>query len=309
MKMNFRRQSSNRGRYIFFSLFAIVALILGFGFRDATVSIIAVVGKPVLKGTFSIIQSTTFTTSLFGSKADLVRERDALSERNRVLESEKETEAIARLYGEDVQKVIARAMDERIVSSVFSRPNFTPYDSLLLDKGKKDGVKEGSLVYGTGNRVIGYIAHAYDTISHTVLFSTAGVQSVVYMPSTRTLVRAVGFGGGVIRLSIPQGIHVKEGDEVSYPTLSPSPIGKITRIVKTDTNPDIFGYVTISDSPFNLFVVSIGTGDYQSPSKNELEKNMQFATTTAQTFFKIPEGYTVSISTTTATTTATSTIR
>lgn len=307
MKITSRRRSNSRGRYIFLSLFLGVALILGFVFRDVTVGLIAIVGKPVLSSALSLVRSTSFTASLFGSKADIVRERDALKERNKELESQKEESELLSLYGVDVQKALIGNKDTRIIASVLSRPNFTPYDSFLLDKGKENGVQEGALLFGTENRVIGYIARAYNTLSHAVLFSTAGVESVVYIPESHVLVRAVGAGGGVMRLSIPQGIDVREGLLVSYPTLSPSPIGKITRVVKTETSPDIFGYVTLSDSPFNLFIVSISTGTYITPSVTELEKNMEHATTTARGFFEVPDGFKISVSTSTASTTEIST--
>jgi len=307
MKMISRRRSNDKGRFIFFSLFLVVALVLGLVFRDATMGVISYIGKPVLKSALTVVRSTSFTSSLFGSKADLVRERDELKERNRILESEKEERTLSDSYSEDIKKVLEGAKDERIIASVLSRPNFTPYDSLLLDKGSREGVRNSALLYGTGNRVIGYIAHAYETLSHAVLFSTAGIESVVYIPSTHALVRAVGAGGGVMRLTIPQSIDVQEGSLVSYPTLSPSPIGVISRIVKTETNPDIFAYVTLADSPFNVFVVGVGTSIFKSPSEAELEKNMEPATTTSQGFFTVPEGYKVIVSTSTVTSTATST--
>ena len=296
------RRSNSRSRYVFLLLFLGVALVLGFVFRNQTITTISIVGKPILKSAFSVIHSTSFTTSLFGSKADLIKERDGLLERNKVLESESEERDLKEMYSEDIERIFTGSSDDKITASVLSRPNFTPYDSLLLDKGSNDGVTNGALLFGTKKRVIGFVARTYETLSHAVLFSTAGVESVVYIPKARVLVRAIGVGGGVMRLSIPQGIEVSEGIEVSYPTLSPSPIGKITRIVKTETSPDIFGYVTLSDSPFDLFVVNIGTSNFTSPSIAELEKNMEQATSTAKAYFEVPDGFKITVSTSTAST-------
>ena len=303
MKMISRRQSNKRGRLVFFSFFVVFALVTGIFFRDQSSRIIASIAQPLLSHISSGFQSTEFIASLFGDKASIAHERDLLREKNAALESEKQSLIIAKTYSDDVQNVLDTTKDKRIVAAVVSRPNFTPYDTLLIDRGARDGVPEGALVYANSSRAIGYIKKVYDSLSHVALFTTAGVELLVYLPESHALAHAVGMGGGLIRVSVPQGVRIKTGDIVTYPTITPSIIGTVSKIVTTPTNPDVYAFLTVDTVPFSLFVVSVDTRSFTMPSRAELEKNMNGATTTAKNFFAPPSGFEIPGYTTTAPTT------
>jgi cell shape-determining protein MreC len=290
MKMISRRRYNTTGRWIFFSLFVVVVIVFGMWFREQSSEIVGKFGRPLLMSTTRALHSTVFIGSLFGNTATLVRERDSLRDRAAMLESENTMLKVASNYDDAIQKVINTEHSEDVVASIISRPNFTPYDSLLIDKGTRDGVRDGAVVYRDGNTAVGFIRHAYESLSHVVLFSTAGVETLVYLPATNILVQALGMGGGTIRLTIPQGVVVHEGDIATYPTLSPSPIGRIQSISTTPTNPDAFAFITLPDIPFSMFAVRVSARSYEAPDATLIEKNMRDATTTATTYFTIPSG-------------------
>lgn len=281
-----RRRYNERSRLYFLYAFIVLALVLGIFFREQSARYVTLIGKPLLTNITSGIHSTLFVSGLFGSKASLIRERDALKEQVETLRSEQEA---VRARASTTSSTLSS--DERVSAAVISRPSFTPYDSLLIDKGARDGIHEGALVLAHENRAIGYVKKTYDSLSHVALFTTAGVESLVYLPSSRILAQARGMGGGTIRISVPQGMRIQEGDVVVYPTISRQSIGTISKIVTTPTSPDIYAYVHVSEVPFSLFTVDVTTRSFTPPTLQELQENMADATSTAATYFETPANF------------------
>jgi cell shape-determining protein MreC len=280
-----RRRYNQRSRLYFLYFFIVVALVLGIFFREQSAQYVTLFGKPLLTNITSGIRSTVFMSQLFGSKASLIRERDTLQGQVQTLTSEMEARDAAEYFE------ATSTHDDRIAAAVISRPSFTPYDSLLIDKGSRDEVHEGALVLAHGFQAIGYIKKSYDSLSHVALFTTAGVESLVYVPSPRILARAIGMGGGTIRISVPQGVRIKEGDIVIYPTISRQTIGTISKIVTTPTSPDVYAYVHVDEVPFSLFAVEVTKQHFTPPTLKELEANMADATSTASVFFETPSDF------------------
>src|SRR6185437_11065969 len=57
------------------------------------------------------------------------------------------------------------AQTHLLLAGVLQHPPQTPYDTLTLDVGARNGVVQGALVYAGGTYVIGTITEVYDTTS------------------------------------------------------------------------------------------------------------------------------------------------
>lgn len=138
---------------------------------------------------------------------------------------------------------------EMLVSAILSKPNVSPYDTIIVDVGESAGVEEGSLVFALGDIPIGRIFDVYPNSAKVVLFSSAGDKTEVVMNDKNISMQIVGRGGGNFEMIIPRDFVLEEGSTVSLPGIS-SYIVAIVETVVSDPR-DSFTKVLLS-SPVNI---------------------------------------------------------
>ncbi len=148
--------------------------------------------------------------------------------------------------------------EPRVAAGVIGRPTALPYDVLMLDKGEADGIALNAPVYARENTVIGFVVAVYAQSSLVALVSTPGFTSTVYVYGPNIYTTAVGIGGGVTRIHVPQGIALATGDLIIIPSLSKGVYGAVNAVDSVPELPEQYGYVT-SDIPINsLRAVAVG---------------------------------------------------
>ncbi len=195
-----------------------LSLVAGIIFwRDGIASVLWRVGEPVLNTGGAAGGFLTSVASPFFSKAGLVSENDRL----RQALAAATTALIDRdmLYRENLE-LKARlgrtaTSSGAILAGILLRPPGTPYDTLILDAGKNDGVQVGNLVSPGGTIVIGAIDEAYDTTSRVRLFSSPQEKHEGFIAGTIP-VTVKGLGGGAMVAEVPVGEPVAVGSDVTF---------------------------------------------------------------------------------------------
>ncbi|KKQ77805.1 MAG: Cell shape-determining protein MreC [Parcubacteria group bacterium GW2011_GWA1_38_7] len=101
-----------------------------------------------------------------------------------------------------------------IVASIIARSPQIPMDSLFLDKGISDGVKEGDLVL-IGERVlIGKIVETSKNKSIASLTSFADLVSYGFVDRTEESLEIKGTGGGSMGMKVPIDFDIIVGDKI-----------------------------------------------------------------------------------------------
>lgn len=145
-----------------------------------------------------------------------------------------------------------------ILAGVIGRPTALPYDVLLIDRGVSDNIKEGAPVYAGSGAALGFVAAVYEHSSVVALVSTPGYVSTVYVYGPNIYTTAIGQGGGVTRIHVPQGVVLSVGDPVVMPSLARGIYGSITAVDSVPERPEQYGYMT-SDIPLgSLRFVAVG---------------------------------------------------
>ena len=108
-----------------------------------------------------------------------------------------------------------------ILAAILSKPNQSPYDTLVIDAGMEQGVKEGNTVFALGNIPIGVIAKIYPHSSKVVLFSSSGEKTQAVTPPGNVYLELVGRGGGNFEMIIPADFKLARGDEIVLPGITP----------------------------------------------------------------------------------------
>ena len=136
-----------------------------------------------------------------------------------------------------------------VLSAILAKPNLTPYDTLIIDRGALDGIKVDDRVFAKGNILIGYIESVENSSSKVIMFSTPGNISQVVYGNTGKYFNARGVGNGSISVDVSRETEVALGDMFFYPGLDNVLIG-VARKIDFDAR-DAFRKVIIK-SPINI---------------------------------------------------------
>ncbi len=205
-------------------------------------------------------------SAFFRTRSEWSRERTELYERIRELE---EAHARARIY--EGEYGFATSSEDRIVAQVTKVPNDTPYDTVVVNKGSADGVLEGVYAY-RGSTAIGSVAKVYSHSSLITLFSTAGIESPVFIYGPNVYARGMGMGGGVIQVAVPQGITISVGDPVVVPFTHTDIYGTISYIESDPSDPDQYAFVSQDGALSSLRTVTLGRIREDAPTFAQMEE-------------------------------------
>jgi len=142
--------------------------------------------------------------------------------------------------------------DSSIAARVLSSPGISPYDTLVLDIGEKDGVAVGDEVFVTGSTAIGDIIEVFGRTSRARLNSSSGQEFAVLISGNITAI-AKGRGGGNFIIELPRDAEVNIGDNVSTASSAGNILGFVEHI-EVDPN-DPFQKIFLK-SPVNIFDIS-----------------------------------------------------
>ena len=158
-----------------------------------------------------------------------------------------------------------------ILGSILSKPNQSPYDTLVIDVWDNKGIKVGDIVFALSNVPIGRVGIVYNFSSKVVLFSSPGEKTQVVVPAgssgtveaggdTRpndrnlpvgqVFTEAVGRGGGNFEIILPRDIVLAKGAEVVLPGINSNVLGIVEAIVSDPR--DSFTKILLT-SPVNIF--------------------------------------------------------
>ena len=195
----------------------------------------------------------------------LWREKVELQTRVNELENElrfaTDSSLSMRLLSEENQLLrllLGASTSPRTAAAVIARPGQLPYDILQIDQGSGSGIEVGAPVYSNDVQVIGLVSRVYARSAQVTLFTTPRFKTTAFLGSSGMLVTIEGIGGGVARVSVPQGVPLHINDTVHIPSIQPGVYGRISYIENEPTDPQQFGYIT-SDVPLQkLRYVGVG---------------------------------------------------
>lgn len=250
-------------------------------------------------------ESSAALPSYLRDRSVLIDDIQALEET--VAQSEARDAELAALWWEnrELRNQLASSADARILAGVSGRPPHTPYDVLMLDRGSADGITVHAPVFVASSTVIGFVQSVFLNSAIVQLVSTPGFKTSVYVYGPNIYTTAEGMGGGVMRVGVPQGIALSNGDPVIIPSVELGVFGTITHIESEPTSPEQFAFVTTGIPLQSIRTVTVGAVAHAPISFDEARERVQ---DTADTFFRIAIPDSVLVDLEQATTTAATTV-
>ncbi len=162
-----------------------------------------------------------------------------------------------------------------ILAGVIARPPYSPYDTMVIDRGAEDGVKENAPVYYGSGMALGYVRKVFEKHALITLVSSPEVESTVYVFGANIFTTAYGEGGGVVRLSVPQGVPVAVGDVVAFPSLSGGVIGSVSTVQSIPSEPEQHAYVVLEIPMQSIRVVRVGAEPLIPPQIEDVREHVE----------------------------------
>ncbi|MFT5037387.1 MAG: cell shape-determining protein MreC [Candidatus Azotimanducaceae bacterium] len=293
MKAN-SRQTSRKNSTKVVCILGVLGLLLLFFLPRLLGNTTAVLFEPVVSFETWLFDSGLIVPSYFTDRIKLADDNRELE--NKLSELSDTSDVIERLQNEnhELRALLGSTPASRIAAGVIGRPTVTPYDVLLLDKGSADGILVDTPVYVGADKVIGFVAEVFTHSSVVVLVTTPGFESTVYIFGPNIYTTARGLGGGVMRVSVPQGILLSENDLVVVPSFNGGVYGSISVVESVATQPEQHGYLTLDVPLHNIRLVSVGTSQL-TPISFEEALSIVETVRTDLTRLPVPSGVLVDV--------------
>lgn len=252
------RLNSREPQYKKYVVMAVVAFLALFFLKD----VIGMTSSYITSSLFLVrqyFQTSSATIPVY------LRSRDELQDHIQSLEQEIASQngmssalAYVTKENEALRLMLSASSSPRILAGVIARPPYIPYDTFMLDKGSDDGIVVNAPVFHGKGIAIGYVRSVFAHTSLITLFSSPKVESTVYIFGSNIFTTAYGEGGGIVRVSVPQGIPLTLGDVVILPSLDTGVLGVISDIDSNPTEPEQNAYVTLDAPLQSIRLVTVG---------------------------------------------------
>lgn len=247
--------SSTLSRGILLAAFLIVILFFA---SESARAVLHAAAAPLWRGGQWVGASAEGFFENFRSKGQLAAENQHLTQEL----SELSVRLLDRneLYEENLRLKEMQGRDasvNAVLSAVLARPPKSPYDTLVLDAGEREGVSAGDFVAASETLIIGVIERVTPRTSIVRLFSAPGEKTEVLLGQRGPAVEALGRGAGNFEARVPVGISINLGMSVFIPTVTPHVFAVVEHVEFNPSDSSRTVFFRSPVNPFELRFVSI----------------------------------------------------
>lgn len=211
-------------------------IILRFNLFPPLSSFFNTLASPFWKVEKAIGEKISSRVSISRSKKSLLEQNKLLKERLGEYEMELLYKDILFDENKELKEILQRSEDLAfpeggfILGVILAKPNQSPYDSVVIDIGRRDGVKEGDLVFAKGDILLGQLDEISKKTSRIKLFSTPGEKLDVVISDSNIYITLYGRGGGNFEMALPRDVEITKGTEVVLPGITPYLVAIVQKI-------------------------------------------------------------------------------
>lgn len=231
--------------------FGIFFVLVILGILTWTGNIFHFVGRPVLEAERAVTGGLYNINYLVRTKASISNENHNLIEEISSLRATMVDYQILKSDNDKLKELLGRIpfKNNFVLGNILTKPNHSPYDTVIIDIGSSNEIKEGNLVYADGNIPVGNISKIYSNTSLVTLYTNPGQKTEGFLEGTNTSVLLTGRGGGNFEMIIPIELSVDKGTIIYLPGSTSEVLATVNEIISNPSDP--FKKVLLS-SPVNI---------------------------------------------------------
>ncbi len=196
-------------------------------------------GRPIWKAENVVISGVDNTKYVIRTKASVFNENENLKKENTELKLTMIDYQVLKNENNQLKELFGRvsSSSEFIISSILTRPNRSPYDTIIIDAGSEVGIAEGDRVYAGVDIPIGEISKVYPDASLVLLYSNPGQITEGLLDGSNASVELLGRGGGNFEMTIPLDLASDKGMSVVLPGIKSEILAVIDAVISVPTDP------------------------------------------------------------------------
>lgn len=231
--------------------FAVLLVLVSLGLLGFLGKVFTSIGNPIWGAEGFITKTFSNTTDSLRTKKSVLKENEELIALNNKLMTSMIDYRIIKNENNNLRELLSRTdrPSEYILGIILTKPNNSPYDTVIIDIGIQDGIKEGSRVYAEGNIPLGLVSKVYENTSLITLYSNPSYKTEGYIEGSNASVELIGRGGGNFEMIIPIDLTTESGTMVYLPGSTSEIIALVDDIISKPSDP--FKKV-ILNSPVNI---------------------------------------------------------
>ncbi len=244
---------------------AVVLILIGTFVRQPLSKAASVLITPIIPIRSMEQSAEDYIKTLFFSKYTLSEQVHTLQDQNMQLQQQLATLEEEKRLSTEWQNTLLNAssspFSRRLAPvRVIMRPPYSPFDTLLLEKGSGDGIVMGAKVYALGDLLpIGTVTTLSSNQSTVTLFSSADQKFVIRIGSSTEEWTSEGKGGGMFEARIPKAQTIVKGDPVFIPKESPIMYSIVSDVTAKESEPFQIVRFLVPVLFRDLDVVAVGT--------------------------------------------------
>lgn len=221
---------------IFLSFFLLLAILGVFTFSSG---VIHSIGRPIWKVEKSIKNNFESVGYVIRTKASVYKENENLLKENVDLKQAMIDYQVLKNENLSLKELFGRVSnnDDMILANILTKPNYSPYDTIILDIGGDTGIAVGDKVYSNVITPIGEVSVVYKDTSLVTLYSNPGKTTEAIMEGSNTNVELVGRGGGNFEMIIPIDLPFEKGASVLLPNIKSEIVAIIGDVISSPNDP------------------------------------------------------------------------
>jgi len=231
--------------------FGIFLILVIFGILSWTGKMFNFIARPAWKMENSISNGLYDINYLLRNKASISNENHGLIEEISSLRNTMIDYQILKDENNQLKELLGRIPSKNnfILGNILTKPNQSPYDTIIIDIGKNNDIKEGNTVYVDGTIPIGNVSKVYDKTSLITLYTNPGQKTEGFIDGSNSSVVLTGRGGGNFEMIIPLELLVEKGTIIYLPGSTSEVLALVDDVISSPSDP--FKKVLLS-SPVNI---------------------------------------------------------
>ena len=267
-------RNSNRNKRTKVALVAVFVIILGI-FLPKIFSIIGnAVFYPVHLVNVWVEESSSLVPSMIRDRNHLLSEVKRLENELVIAGRLNTTQSRLETENNRLRSLLGSADEDRVLTAVIGRPGELPYDLIQIDQGSQSGIEVGSPVFIGSDIVVGLVVHVAPKYSFVQLFTHPGFEATAFIEGPDVVSVIEGFGGGVARVRVPQGVPLSVGNLVMIPSINPGVFGRISYVENGPTQPEQYGYITPDIPISGMYLLAVGKQSQIARSADEIDQSV-----------------------------------
>jgi len=233
-----KNRKNSKGKYLLLSLFLVIIFYLGGLFFLTKFSHYA--GKPIWWLRNSSTELLSDFSMVIKTKKTLLKENEELKIKLDQINSQYLFYKSLLKENEELKEMLGRQKEsphQFILANVLSKPNLSPYGSLILDIGENYNLKKGDKVVVNEKVLIGEIEKVYSKTATVRLYSFPNENLNVAVGFDKIIGIAQGKGSGNFEIKFPKDLLFEKEDLITLPDSDLFFLGVVDKIIITPEDP------------------------------------------------------------------------